>query len=148
MLNSQYFKDASKVPEEYDKHSEWLEKQLQIAKLKKCVHAVVFQHIPWFFNTPDEDDNYFNIEKETRLKMLNKFKAAGIKKVFCGHYHRNAGGHYESLEVVVTSAVGFQLGDDYHGMRIVKITKDNIEHKYYNLDESFPTNINLSDDLP
>ncbi len=35
---------------------------------------------------------------------------------------RNAGGFYKDLEVVVTTAVGCQLGADKHGMRIVTVS--------------------------
>ena len=49
-------------------------------------------HIPFFVNTVDEDDSYFAIPKQDRVALLQQFADAGIKKVFCGHYHRNAGG--------------------------------------------------------
>ena len=55
-------------------------------------HLVLFQHIPWFVSEPDEDKIYFNVEPELRRTMLNKFSKAGVTKIFCGHYHRNAGG--------------------------------------------------------
>ena len=35
---------------------------------------------------------------------------------------RNAGGFYRDLEVVITSAIGCQIGPDQHGMRLVKVT--------------------------
>ena len=36
---------------------------------------------------------------------------------------RNAGGFYRDLEVVVTSALGCQLGADTHGMRLVRVAR-------------------------
>ena len=86
------------------------------------------------------DKTYFNIEVELREKMLTKFYACGVRKIFCGHYHRNAGGWYKDLELVVTSAIGCRLGDDPHGMRLVKVEEDKIEHKYHSLDD-FPKNV-------
>uniref|UniRef100_A0A8C3GNJ5 Serine/threonine-protein phosphatase CPPED1 n=1 Tax=Cairina moschata TaxID=8855 RepID=A0A8C3GNJ5_CAIMO len=59
----------------------------------------------------------------------------GIKAVFSGHYHRNAGGSYRGLEMVVTSAIGCQLGEDTHGLRVVVVTDEKIVHRYYSLDE-------------
>ena len=53
-----------------------------------------------------------------------------MKKVFCGHYYQNAGGWYENIECVVTSAVGAQLGKDKHGYRIVYVNDSEITHKY------------------
>ena len=55
-------------------------------------------HIPMFINKPDEQDFYFNIPKQIREDFLKKISTAGIKKVFCGHYHRNAGGFWTSTE--------------------------------------------------
>ena len=38
---------------------------------------VVFQHIPWFLEEPEEGKVYFNMEYETRKEMLDKFRDAG-----------------------------------------------------------------------
>lgn len=58
-----------------------------------------------------------------------------MKKLFCGHYHRNAGGFDGDFEVIVTSAIGCELGNDPHGLRIVKVSDDAIQHKYYGFDK-------------
>ena len=68
---------------------------------------------------------------------------SGVKIIFCGHYHRNAGGFYKDMELVVTSAVGLQLGSDPHGLRVVKVEEETISHKYYALDD-IPETINFS----
>merc|ERR1712060_1039667 len=88
-------------------------------------------------NEVNED---FNLEPDIRRKYLSKFKNAGVSKIFCGHYHRNAGGWDGDLELVITSAIGCQIGDDPHGMRLVEVMKHDIKHQYYGL-EDFPTNI-------
>jgi len=142
IINSQFYEDASKVEDLYREHEDWLEKELKTAAEKKVNHVLVFQHIPWFINECDEPKEYFNIEKELRLKKLEQLNKAGVKKVFCGHYHRNAGGWYKDLEVVITSAIGCQLGTDEHGMRLVKITKEDVNHEYHALD-NFPTRVLL-----
>ena len=67
--------------------------------------------------------------------------------MFAGHYHRNAGGFDEGLEVVVTSAIGCQCGKDVSGMRIVKVTQNSIQHKYYGLDD-WPSSVDLNDNIP
>lgn len=53
-------------------------------------------HIPMFNNNVDEEDGYFNIPICHRLKMLEDFEKAGVKAVFGGHYHRCAGGIWNS----------------------------------------------------
>ena len=147
VLNSQYYEDHSQVEDEYTQQELWLHQQLELVKTKQCQHCVVFQHIPWFLKDANEEKDYFNIEINTRLRMLNKLRDAGIRHIFCGHYHRNAGGFYGDLELVVTSAVGCQIGNDVSGMRLVKVTKEKIEHKYYGVeDENFPKEIDLDGD--
>uniref|UniRef100_A0A8C0GYU6 Calcineurin-like phosphoesterase domain-containing protein 1 n=1 Tax=Chelonoidis abingdonii TaxID=106734 RepID=A0A8C0GYU6_CHEAB len=59
----------------------------------------------------------------------------GIKAVFSGHYHRNAGGSYKDLEMVVSSAIGCQLGEDTHGLRVVIVTAEKIVHRYCSLND-------------
>lgn len=141
VLNSQYYKDASLVPDLKKEQDSWLDEQLKIAKSAK--HSVVFQHIPWFLESVGEpDDEYFNITKTVREDVVEKFKKAGVKYVFAGHYHRNVGGFDGDLEMVVTSAIGFPLGDDKPGMRVVTVKSDKITHSFEDLD-NFPTQVNL-----
>lgn len=60
---------------------------------------------------------------------------SGVRHIFCGHCHRNAGGFYKDLELVITSAIGMQIGSDKSGIRIVKVKKNEVSHKYYPLEE-------------
>ncbi|KAH7947344.1 hypothetical protein HPB52_010256 [Rhipicephalus sanguineus] len=120
VINSQFFEDTSLLVE---------------AQLTGTKHVVLFQHIPWFLHNPQEDKSHFNVDPLLRLRMLDKFHKAGVRAIFCGHYHRNAGGFFKDMELVVTSAVGAQLGRDSHGLRVVKVGEDKIEHQYYALDE-------------
>lgn len=144
VLNSQYYAHSENVPDLAKAHDDWLDQQLAESKEKKgSKHVVLFQHIPWFHDSPDEEDDYFNVKSELRKKMLDKLLAAGVRKVFCGHYHRNAGGWYkDELEVVVTTAIGCQIGPDTHGMRVVRVTEGEIKHEFHSL-EDFPKKIEL-----
>ena len=129
VLNSQLYEDCSLTADLAAEQDKWLEEELA----KGATHKIIFQHIPWFLESPDEPKQYFNIENDLRKKMLNKFKQEKVGKIFCGHYHRNAGGWDEDLELVVTSAIGCQIGKDPHGMRIVKVSKSGLEHAYHSL---------------
>ena len=51
LLNTQYFEDASKVPELVQKHEQWLNEKLEFAK-QAGSRVIVFQHIPWFLRDP------------------------------------------------------------------------------------------------
>ncbi|XP_030912349.1 serine/threonine-protein phosphatase CPPED1 [Geospiza fortis] len=133
VLNSQLYFDSSKCPELRQAQDAWLDEQLAVAAKQKCKHIIVFQHIPLFLSQPDEDDDYFNLEKSVRQEIMEKFHKAGIRAVFSGHYHRNAGGSYKGLEMVVSSAIGCQLGQDTHGLRVVVVTEEEVVHRYYSL---------------
>lgn len=132
-LNSQYYENRSKVENLAQEQDRWLDEVL--IKVNDFKHTIVFQHIPWFLREPGEEKEYFNIEYELRLRMLDKLYAAGIRTIFCGHYHRNAGGKFKDLELIVTSAVGAQLGSDKSGLRVVHVNENSIDHKYYALED-------------
>ena len=134
VINSQYYEDPKFVPEIAAEQDSWLDEQLKIAKSGKYKHSLVFQHIPLYVDTPDEPKIYFNFLPELRASTLKRFSDSGISKIFCGHYHRNGGGWYnENMELVVTSAVGSQLGGDKNGFRVVTVKETEISHEYVNL---------------
>lgn len=142
VLNSQFYENRTEVKELAEEQDKWLDNLLEEAQSSGYKHIIVFQHIPWFLETPDEEKQYFNIVQPLRQNMLDKFYDAGVRAIFCGHYHRNAGGKYKDLELVVTSAVGAQLGTDKSGLRVVKVYEDKIEQQYYAL-EDIPAKIDL-----
>lgn len=78
VLNSQYFKNAQFIQELTNKQEKWLDEQLHEAD----GHMIVcFSHIPWFIETPDEKEDYFNIPYETRIRILEKLNNAGMAVV-------------------------------------------------------------------
>lgn len=131
-VNSQYYYNSS-LKSLKDVQDTWLDKQLELAAIAK--HVVIFQHIPLFVKHADEDEHYGNFPTGERFKMLKKLKNAGVRYVFAGHYHRNAGGFHGNLEMIVTSAIGFPLGDDENGIRIVTVMEEKITHEFVSLNE-------------
>lgn len=77
VLNSQFLYDASLCPALKQAQDQWLDQQLSAAGQRKCQHAIVFQHIPLFLQSIDEDDDYFNLTKSVRKEMADKFAKAG-----------------------------------------------------------------------
>ena len=141
VVNSQFYEHRESVEEYAAEQDKWLDEQLK--KAKKAKHCFVFQHIPIFCKKPDEKKFYFNMRMEMREMLLPKLANAGVSKIFCGHYHQNSGGWFEDrLESVVTTAIGCQIGEDTHGMRIVKVKEDNVKHEFHPLD-NFPTRIHF-----
>ncbi|CAG7837529.1 unnamed protein product [Allacma fusca] len=138
VLNSQYYRCPDNVPEELEKQNSLLDTLAE----GPAKHTVAFQHIPYFLKTPDEeDDRYFNISKELRLELLEKLRDAGVRYIFTGHYHRNAGGFYKDVEQVVTSAIGGPLGNDPSGFRIVRVTEQGLTHEYVPVEISSSTDV-------
>ncbi|KAA0191044.1 hypothetical protein HAZT_HAZT012126 [Hyalella azteca] len=133
VINSQYYEDSTRVPQLAQDQEDWLEGQLMKIRRRKPKHCVIFQHIPLFLNDPHEDKEYFNFAKDLRQELLDKFYDAGVRHVFSGHYHRNAGGMYKDLQMVVTSAAGAQLGSDQPGYRVVSVAESRITHEYKTL---------------
>ncbi|OQR67352.1 calcineurin phosphoesterase domain-containing protein 1-like [Tropilaelaps mercedesae] len=146
VLNSQFFEDCSQVPDLAEQHMLWIDRQLAVAKEKAATHVVIFQHIPFFLQKATEEKQYFNLDPAFRLRMLDKFVEAGVKAIFCGHYHRNGGGMYRRMEEIVTTAVGAALGDNEpSGLRVICVYQNRLEHTYYPL-ESIPRNIELKEE--
>ncbi|XP_077481222.1 serine/threonine-protein phosphatase CPPED1 isoform X3 [Stigmatopora argus] len=137
VLNSQLYFDSSACPQLREAQESWLDTQLSKVSSSSSLkpkHVVVFQHIPLYISKPDEEDDYFNLQREVRQKLIHRFKEAGVTAVFSGHYHRNAGGLHDGLDVVVSSAIGCQLGHDVHGVRVAVVTAERVVHRYYSLE--------------
>lgn len=134
VLNSMYLHSPQHVLGKAAAQKVWLEEKLDEAKRKKYKHIVVFLHHPLFLNKPDEPNQYFNIPIETRMAYLDLFKKYGVSHIFSGHYHRNAFGTYDDIEMVTSGPVGKPLGDDPSGLRIITIKNGEIQHNYVSLD--------------
>lgn len=144
VLNSLYLHSPQHVLDRAAEQEAWLEEKLAEAQQKEYRNIVVFLHHPLFLNDPDEEDEYFNIPTERRMRYLELFKRYQVSYIFAGHYHRNAFGTYEGMEMVTTGPVGHPLGEDPSGLRIINIQGGKIQHQYFSLD-SIPENIRLGD---
>jgi len=149
VLNSPLILHPEEALKESKDQSEWLDKELESLKAVQAPHVLVFMHHPLFVADPTEEDKSYstvspiNFPSILRAEYMKKFEEAGVRAIFAGHYHRNAYGQFgPGIEMITTSAVGFQIGTDEPGMRIVKVYKDHIEHKYWGFEE-VPSSIEL-----
>ena len=147
VLNSQLIHSPQRVPDAAAAQLEWLRGALSDARRAGEPHVLVFQHHPFFLKRPDEPDQYFNIPLERRTQYLELFAAAGVRAIFAGHYHRNAGGWAGGLEMVTTGPVGRPLGDDPSGFRIVRFGEHGLDHAYFALD-AIPDRLGPDSDTP
>jgi 3',5'-cyclic AMP phosphodiesterase CpdA len=95
---------------------------------------VAFGHHPLFTRSPEEPDDYWNIPRARRKPLLDTLTRFGVLAFFCGHWHRNGGGRAGGLEVAVTGPVGYPLGSDPSGFRVVDVDGDRLRHRYVPLD--------------
>ena len=132
-LNSATIFDPLLVPNEWENQKKFISMDLESAKNSKEI--IAFMHHPLFGSSSDEEDSHFVLPRERRLFLLEQFEKYSVNTVFSGHWHRNNETSDGRLQVITTSAVGFPLGDDPSGLRIVYIKDGVISHKYYGFDQ-------------
>ncbi|MDP9172186.1 MAG: metallophosphoesterase [Acidobacteriota bacterium] len=132
VLDSSLFKAPERVPDEAEKQEKWLAQQLQKARTAGAL-PVIFQHIPFFLETEDEPDQYFNVPIATRRRIVELLRSYGVRYVFAGHYHRNDMGKAGGLEMITTGPAGMPIGPDPSGFRIAEVKGAAIEQQYYSL---------------
>ena len=133
VLNSSLIAAPEQAQAEAGRQEEWLKGELAKARAEGFRYRVIFQHHPWFLESADEPDQYFNIPSVTRKRYLKLFHESGVTHVFAGHYHRNAYGRDRSLEMITSGPVGKFLGNDPSGLRVVTWSDARIDHQYYGL---------------
>jgi len=105
VLNSQLIQGPEGSPKLAQAHANWLEGELRRDE-KHPVHTVVCCHIAPFCWDVKEQETNFNWPFERRKMWLDKFVDAGVLKMYCAHYHRNAGGSYRGMKVLVAGPIG------------------------------------------
>ncbi len=141
VLNSSLIKDPSKAPAEASAQEAWVKTALEDGKNSGSRNIMIFMHHPFFLNSPDEPNQYFNIDIDRRKMYLELFDKYKVRHIFAGHYHRNAGGRAGNIEMITTGPVGRPLGPDSSGFRIVDVNGAAITHKYYPLN-ALPERLN------
>ena len=135
VINSCVCFDPTDVPDEWESLVAFLETDLREARSDGSKPILVFLHHPLFLDSPDDPDGYFVIPTQRRAVLLDIMKANNVSAVFAGHVHRNILGRDGDLQMVTSGAVGYPLGDDPSGVRVVKVLDDSIEHEYFGLDD-------------
>lgn len=144
VLNACVLQHPERVPEEHERQMAWLEQALRQASRAGASHIVAFTHQPLFLGhaeEPDEDypwapsppgrpPGYWVVPRARRLPVLELFHRYGVQATFCGHWHRNHEARHGDMVQVLTSAVGYPLGDDPSGIRVVRLTAAGVEHEY------------------
>jgi hypothetical protein len=96
--------------------------------------VILFGHHPLFVRDPEEEDTYWNLPLPRRRVILDLVHRTGIRHAFAGHWHRNSIARDGAFEMVTSGPVGYPLGVDPSGFRIVRMRPHDITHEYVGLD--------------
>ncbi len=118
------------VPEEWEAQLGFLTDELAHAARSNLDHIIIVGHHPLFVARPDEPDTYWNLPLERRTVILELLHSAKVKIGFAGHWHRNAIATDGSFTQVTSGPVGYPLGDDPSGYRIVDVSQSDVRHEY------------------
>lgn len=88
--------------------------------------SIVFAHHPFFMSGIEEEDGYFQIQKDKRQEYFNLFEETGVSAVYAGHRHNNAEGEYNGMPVRTTTSVAFQIGDAVPSVRVITVAKGTV----------------------
>ncbi len=131
VLSSSVIYDPSEVTGEWEDQLAFVEAELAASVQRGDKMRVVFSHHPLFTTHPDDEDSRLHLPTARREPLLDLFRTHCVSAVFSGHLHRNKYAQDGDMAMVITSAVGVQMGDDGSGYRVVKVHQDRIEHDYY-----------------
>ena len=135
VINSSVCYNPENVPDEWESIVQFLKDDLSTARANGSEDIILFTHHPLFLERADEGDGYFVIPRDRRKVILDILHEHDVSSVFAGHLHRNNYAEDGKLQMVVTGAVGYPLGDDPSGLRVVKVRGDGVTHKYYAMDD-------------
>jgi len=90
----------------------WLEKDLE-ANHGKRIH--VFSHYPPYLHTPDEPDNYDNIDQPARAWLLELLEKHSVEAYYAGHIHQYFHKRHLNTDIINLLATG-NLRQDYATM--------------------------------
>lgn len=131
VLNTVVIDHPELVPDEWQAQRDFLDEVL----IPGDRETIVVGHHPLFVAHPDEPDTYWNLPGERRGPLLGQMHRAGVRLVLAGHWHRNRIARDGDLEMVVSGPVGYPLGDDPSGFRIIEFaTGRPPQHRYLPLD--------------
>ena len=129
-LNTSVIDHPEGAPGEWEDQLAFLSDELTTAARSDVGQVIVIGHHPLFLERADEPDTYWNLPLARRRVLLDLFERAGVRLGFAGHWHRNAEATANGFTQVVSGPVGYPLGDDPSGYRLVEVSADGIRHEY------------------
>lgn len=100
----------------------WLDEALEKSSSDEV--SLIFTHHPFFLEDLDEDDGYFQIQKDKRQEYFDMFKDRGVNAVFAGHLHDSRAAVYQGIPMLTTTSAAFQLGKSKPSVRVIRVNGD------------------------
>jgi 3',5'-cyclic AMP phosphodiesterase CpdA len=127
-LNTSVAQHPDALPDEWAAQLDFLRDALE--SRPPGMAAILLGHHPLFVSEPDEPDSYWTIPAAPRRAILDLVHRHDVLAAFAGHLHRNALARDRGFEMVTTGPVGFPLGEDPSGVRIVEVRDGQLTHRY------------------
>lgn len=128
VMNTVVADHPEEVPAEWAAQLAFIDDALTTRRPERPV--VVVGHHPLFLTTADEQDTYWNIPAAQRRPLIDRFHTAGVPLMLAAHWHRNNIARSDGLEVVASGPVGYPLGDDPSGIRVLTCDDRGLFHRY------------------
>ena len=145
MVNTAVMHTPDDVPDQWEAQLRFLEEELSAAQRRGSRWKIVLTHHPFFLRDAEEEvaeEDHLVIPRRRRRVVLDLFRRYGVRAVFAGHWHRNNYAWDGEMEMVASGSVGYPLGEDPSGYRVVRVYEDRIEHDYYAFGEG-PASVEL-----
>lgn len=133
VLDTVVLDHPEEVPGELVGQLEFLAYELERAS-EQGRRVVLLGHHPLFLRSPDEEDTYWNLPLERRRVLLDFIHRHRVPVMFAGHWHRNSLARDDGFEMVTSGPVGYPLGDDPSGYRLVRVGAQSVDHEYHPLE--------------
>ncbi|MDX1690732.1 MAG: metallophosphoesterase [Acidimicrobiia bacterium] len=128
-LNTPLIDHPEHVPGELAAQEDFLAGELADA-VSRGRRVVLVGHHPLFLESADEPDTYWNLPAERRRPVLDLVHRHGVGLMLAGHWHRNRIARDGTFEMVTSGPVGYPLGDDPSGVRVVEVGEQGVRHRY------------------
>ena len=136
VINSSLAFNPTNAPGEWRRLKQFLADDLSAARRRGSQHIIMFAHHPLFHRRADEIGDGWCVPDERRAELMAILRDYGAAAVFAGHLHRNQVAEDDGLLMVTTGAVGYPLGKDPSGFRVVTVSEDGISHEYRGLPDT------------
>jgi 3',5'-cyclic AMP phosphodiesterase CpdA len=133
VLNTPLIDHPEFVEDAWERQNGFIEDTL--SSISPDDRMIVVGHHPLFIEQPDEPDTYWNLPLVRRLPLYARLRAAGVRLGLAGHWHRNNIAIHEGFEMITSGPVGYPLGEDPSGIRILDVYPDAMTHHYLPLPE-------------